>query len=164
MKRLKIVLLAVVAVFIYSCSSSDSVKEKEVGAEKLDEMELQEVRLDIKIISAWINLMPNTDSKFHVSGEVSVKENFKYDLNFMSIAKINISQNDEQIYSIIPTVQVDGNLSTENSKYFRFSTIRGLSRDPRLIINDPVEFDLVFDDGNDEYTYYINNVEIKKVY
>lgn len=161
MKKLIFILLSVIVLF--SCSSSEkSVKEDDKV--ELDELEVQEVRLEINSLNSWINLMPGAESKFHISGELRVERNYKYDLKFITINKIVVSQDNQQIYSIVPLVQVDYELSSESGKYLRFSTVRGLSRDPRLDINKPVEFEIIFDDGNETYSYNLENVEINKVY
>ena len=161
MKKLLFILFIIT--LMVSCSSSEkSVKEKKTV--ELDEIELQEVRLEVKSLNSWVNLMPGADSKFHISGELIVEENFRYNLVFMNIERIKIIQSGLVIYSITPLVQVDEDLSDDNSKYIRFSTVRGLSRDPRLDIEGYLQFEIDFYDGNESYTYIVENVKINKVY
>ena len=162
--KIKILLVSLLTLVLSSCSSVKESTEESRKPQELEKMESQELQLDIEKISAWINLMPNSENKFHISGELKVHDSYKLDLNFITIENVEINQGGQIIYTIKPVVQMDDELSDKTSKYIRFSTVRGLSRDPRLDINKKVDITIKLTDRNKDFSYFLENVAINKVY
>lgn len=166
--KLKTLLILSIVIILESCSPKVIVKEDEVVQEisepvKLEEIFTQEVRLDVKQLHAWVNLMPGSESRFHLSGELDIKNNFKYDMEFMILKKIEVFQNSNSIYIVKPTIQIDETLSSENiNKYIRFSTLRGILLDGMLNIDTSINLSLIFYDGKSEYVYKIENLIINR--
>jgi hypothetical protein len=157
------IFLALFLVFMISCSSEKTVKEKEIP-QKMDEIFQQEVIAEFTELNLWVNLMPNSDGKLHVSGIVGVNENFDYDINFIRLQDVVIKQDSKMLFMIKPIVQLDPNLSNNNKKIFRFSTSSGMSLNPEVDLNKNCDLEFHFYDGNKLYKYLVDNVKIEKTY
>ncbi len=151
-------------VLLFACSTSEKTRKETKSKEELKEIFTQEVRADFTELNVWVNLMPNSPNRFHISGIVKVSENFKYDINFIKLQDIVVQQNQKIIYNISPVVQLDPELSGEKIKIFRFSTTRGLEITPDLDIDKTCNLEFLFIDGSEVYPYLVDNVAIMKTY
>ena len=122
---------------------------------------VNEVNLDIDQNVSWINSMPGSQPKFHVSGNVALLEGEDYDQNEMELKYIKIYQGNDEIYYIIPKVVENKEI---NKKNFTYSTIKGLAIDDKLNPKEPVMFELIFIQNKKEFRYRINNVKIDEVF
>lgn len=164
MKVIQLSLIFLTVVLFFSCSSSDKTIKTKTETEELKDIFTQEVKANFIELNVWVNLMPNAENRFHISGIVEVFENFKYDINFINLKDIEVKQDQNIIYILTPIIQLDPDLSTDTKKTFRFSTTKGLLLTPEVNIDNPCNLEFNFDDGNELYTYLIDNVKIEKTY
>jgi hypothetical protein len=128
----------------------------------MEELYVQDVKLRVNEIYCWVNLMPGIEPRFHITGDVDVLYDVSYDLEFVKLESIIIYQNSE-VYRISPAtneLMIDKSIE----KKIKFSTINGLLLNRDLNIEKRINIDLVFNDGNDELFYRIDNIKINKAY
>ncbi len=154
--------LLLIGFIFYGCSTTKIQKEGEnIPAKK--SLPEQEMNIEVLKIYSWINLMPGSEPRFNISGEIKIKpENGNYTLSDLLFTQIKIKQNGKTVYFIKPTVREEGQ-SGEYRKLL-FSTIKGLSLVPDLNPDKKVNAELVFDDDGNELKYIIQNIKIEKVY
>ena len=68
-------------VVLLSCSS-EKVQKPKYSSSDLDELIIQDVKLNINEIYSWVNLMPGSSSRFHITGDIDLLESIKYDIQF----------------------------------------------------------------------------------
>ena len=162
MKKFKLVISFVLTLFISGlagCSSS-SLEIRKV--EKISEgIYKDDVRINIKKIYAWINLMPGEKARFHITGSFELLEGSDYDLENVIIEKINIVQNKNSIYQFSPKTEEK---FEPNKKSFLFSTVRGLLYTSILDREKSIDVEILISDSSSEIIYLIPDVEISEVY
>jgi hypothetical protein len=163
MKNLNLIYLLFLTLLV-ACSTTKETTVKDTNTPELKEIFTQEVEAEFSEVDFWINLMPNTKTKFHLAGIVNVTENFKYDISFIELRDVVIKQNNKLLYKVSPVVQLDPNLSTDKMKTFRFATTSGLSMTPDLKVDEPCYVEFHFYDGSELYKYILDNVIIEKKY
>lgn len=153
-------LITLISLFAACSASEESAKRNSENYSEVKKF-TNEVNLDVGKNVSWINSMPGSQPKFHVSGKVNLLHGNDYDPNEMDLMYIKIYQGAEELYYIIPKV-ID---RLENEvKSFTFSTIKGLSINEKLDREKPVMFELIFMQDKSEYKYRINNVTIEEVF
>ncbi len=162
MKRNVFAVLMLIGIIFYGCATTKVQKEEGKISPKKTIPE-QEMNIEVLKIYSWINLMPGSEPRFNISGEIKVKpKNGDYKLSDLLFAQIKIKQNGRTVYFIKPTVREEG----ESKEYRKllFSTIKGLSLTPDLNPEKKVDAELIFDDDGDELKFIIKNISIEKVY
>jgi len=72
-------LVSLVLIVIFGCSTTEVSIKKESETVKIIPKFVNEVNLDVEKNVSWINLMPGTIPKFHVSGKISLLKGENYD-------------------------------------------------------------------------------------
>jgi len=163
-KEIKIILVVLLAVFLFSCTSEK--KTMKDGVKETDELTSVELNVKFNEIYSWINLMPGPKAKprFHITGELEVYESGAYEIDKLNLTQINIYQNSEVVYSIKPEVRQDEKLSNDKMRFLIFSTIRGLLITEKLNTNIPVDAKFIFEYDDNMYSYFVKDVKIEKAY
>ncbi len=156
---IKIVFIGLV---LFGCATT-KVREKEHAPVPEKISAEQEMNVDVIKINSWINLMPGTDPRFNISGEIEIKpKNSDYQLMDLLFTEIKIKQNGKTVYFIKPTVREE--TGKKDLRKLLFSTIKGLSITPDLNPDKHIDVELIFDDDGDELKYVIRNVKVEKIY
>jgi len=162
MKYVNLVISFILTLFILGlvgCSSSTLEIRK---VEKISEgIYKDDLRINIKKIYAWVNLMPGSKARFHITGSIELLEDSEYDLENVSIKKINIVQNKKSIYQFTPKMEEK---LLENKKSILFSTIRGLLLTSALDREKGIDVKLLISDSSSEIIYLIPDVKISEVH
>jgi len=162
MKILRLILFVPVLFMVYSCSSSEkTTKNMEKKIEIEPEENVSELNLQIEKNVGWINLMPGTKPKFHVSGKLALLKGDSYNNEKTVLNFIKIYQSGKEIYFIKPKVREEYSIEI---KSFVYSTIRGLSLNQDLNTKKSVNFEFLFSDGNEKFNYSVNNIMIEEVH
>lgn len=162
MKHFGLIISLISTLFIFglvSCSSS--VPEIRTVTKISEGIYKDDLRINIKKIYAWVNLMPGAKPRFHITGSIELLEYSKYDLENISIKKISVIQNKNRIYQFTPKIEEK---LLNNKKAFLFSTIRGLLLTTALDIEKKIEVELIIRDSASEIIYIIPDVKISEVY
>lgn len=152
---------------LVSCSQTESIKKQDSDkdeSEELAELIEQDLQIGDRKIYSWVNLMPNSETRFHLTGEVQVIDNAYIDLSYLKLSQIKVMQNNNLVYLINPVVQVDDSKSSHNSLYLKFSTVRGLLLNAGLNTDKPVTLELIFEQGSDQFAYTFENVSIEEAH
>ena len=152
------VLIVFILIIFVGCSASDETVRNTENYDKVLKFE-NEVNLEIDKNICWVNVMPGTTPKFHVSGRLSLSPGDNYS-DDTQLKYIRIFQSGSEIYYIMPKVIVSNDKELKNITY---STIKGLSVSQNLDTQKPVMLELVFIDKKEEFRYRINNVNVEKV-
>jgi hypothetical protein len=155
-------LIIALILFLLSCSSEQTVK-KEYDSGELEELHIQDVKIFVNKIYSWVNLMPGSESRFHITGDFDLLESTNYDINSVKLKSIIIYQGEKEIYRITPTVK-ELELDPSLGKNITFSTIKGLTVHRELNIEEKINIELIFYEGGDELVYKLDNININKAY
>lgn len=159
MKNITIKILSVfLVILLYQCSSS--LPEIKTAESKEDSIYKNNLRINTKQIYCWINRMPGSKARFHVSGELKLLENSDYEIKNTSIKTIYIIQNNEVIYQFTPKVREE---MYSNSKKIIFSTIRGLLLTLTLDSEKYFNVKIILSDSATEIEYIIPKVNVEEV-
>ena len=154
------ILYLVLIIIVFGCSSTEKTVKRDV--ENYDQVRKfkNELNLDILESVSWVNLMPGTSPKFHVSGKLTLLKGENYSNDTTELKYIKIYQSGEELYYIMPKVikNKEGDVNT-----FTYSTIKGLSIKDQLKTKEPVVFELIFLDNKEELKFRINNVKVEEV-
>lgn len=146
------------------CSAGELSKRKSESEEKLKEIYIPDLRMDILKLHSWVNLMPGTKSRFHITGSLLVKKDFKYDLNMIELKNIKIFQKNRLIFTIKPEVIINKDNSNADMVNFVFSTIKGLFLKSNFNSGIPVDVEFIFYDGENDYSYIVDNVKVDEAH
>ncbi|MCB0746975.1 MAG: hypothetical protein KDC90_05865 [Ignavibacteriae bacterium] len=155
---LKIIII-LLSIFLASCSTTE-VTKTEKPVQKIVKKYTNDVELNVEKTISWVNLMPGTLPKFHVSGKFTLLKNKDYDLEKTKLKFIKIYQDEKEFYFIQPKVLEE---ISDESKVITYSTIQGLSINKDLNQKKGITFELVFKEGNSELKYYVENVKVEEV-
>jgi hypothetical protein len=151
--------------FLFGCGSSEEVTVKDETTEVIEEeIPVPSLKLDIKEIYCWVDLMPGGPNRFQISGNLFVADSYKYDLKFLKLKAVRIFQDDKLIFSIIPKIKFDQNSIRDEGKEFVFSTIKGLSINPDYNMDKNVDIKIIFEENNNSFEYNIQQQKVEKVY
>lgn len=158
-KKFHIVLI--ISAILSGCSTFDITDKKEA---KIAEYDLfrQEVNAEILRANAWINFMPNAGEKFFIAGEVKLLPSINYNFKSLELSRVEVYRKEKLLFEIIPFVQLRE--ETNEFKTILYSLLKGLSIPPDFKGDQKISFRLIFNFGSDRLIYYINNIEVEKVY
>jgi len=159
-KLLSIFLLSFLSiVFINGCSSS--LPEVNKVAEVEESIYENDVRINVKQIFSWVNRMPGSKPRFHISGELKVLEDSKYNINNIIIKKIKIVQFNNVVYNFTPKVESKFN---DETKTIIFSTIRGLLVSAMLDSKKNINVEILLSDSANEILLKIPSISIEEAH
>ena len=95
MKIKLLVIASIITLFSIGCSSSEETTKRDVENYKTVKKFVNQVNLDVEKNVSWVNLMPGSSPKFHVSGKLSLLQSDNYNLEETELKYIKIFQNDE---------------------------------------------------------------------
>ena len=145
---------------LWSCSTT-KVETTKKTEKALTKQLIHDVNLSVEKNVSWVNLMPGTRPKFHISGKISLLEGDNYNLKTTNLKYIKVFQNGKEIYFVKPKIREE---IKDNVKNYLYSTISGLSIVKELDTKKNVDFEFVFKDGKKELIYQIKNVELQEVH
>lgn len=151
-------IILIAMLLITSCASSEKA-----NVELL--LEVKKIK-----INAWLNLMPGVSpGKFHLTGEVILRNQGDEEIKNISLYNIIVYSSEEIIYSFKPyftnKMKEDSfNLETGMDKIFGFGMTEGLKIDVRLGKNKIINIDLNFVSDKGSYSYSIDSVEVEEAY
>jgi hypothetical protein len=157
--NLGIIVFLLIALIVNGCCSSSSSDKKNSDAKYgIQESELY----------AWVNLMPGSKARFHVTGDVKIEKKGEIDLNEVQFREVSVYQDDKLLYSFQPALRDkeksgQGKDSLE-SRYLKFSDAGGFELDSRLKMDHPVKLKFHFVLGTESYFYSSKVINIEKVY
>ncbi|MCP5062499.1 MAG: hypothetical protein GY936_08555 [Ignavibacteriae bacterium] len=160
--KLKIILfLGIITFLVWNCSSS-KIEKVDDEIKVIPKIELiRDVNLNIEKTLSWVNLMPGSKPKFHISGNVNLLNGEGYNLENTKLKFVKVFQFGKEMYFVIPKVRVE---NKNDSVKIMFSTLRGLSVNKELNMNKNVMFEFIFNNGMDDFIYQINDVELQEVH
>ena len=162
MKYFNIVISFVLTLFILGITGCSSSVPEVKRVPKISEgIYKDDLRINVKQIYAWVNLMPGAKARFHLTGSIELLDDSAYDLENVTIKEINIVQNKNSIYHFTPKIE---ETFVNNKKSFLFSTIRGLLLTSILDRKKSIDIELLISDSSNEIIYLIPNVEISEVH
>ena len=162
MKYYNLVISFILSLFILGINGcSSSVPEVKTVPKISEGIYKDDLRINVKKIYAWVNLMPGAKARFHITGSIELLEDSEYDLKNVTIKKINIIQSKETIYQFTPKTK---ETFEQNKKSVVFSTIRGLLLTTILDREKSINVELLLSDSSNEIIYLIPNVEISEVH
>jgi hypothetical protein len=147
-------------IIVFGCSTPEETVKRDTENYKKVLKFNNELNLDVIESISWINMMPGTSPKFHVSGKINLQKGENYSSENTELKYIKIYQSGEELYYIMPKVinSKAGGINT-----FTYSTIKGLSINDKLDKKEPVVFELIFIDNKEELKFRINNVKVEEV-
>jgi len=161
MKRKNILLLSVFAFIVWNCSTG-KIEKDESEIKVIPKAELvKDLNLNIQKTVSWVNLMPGTKPKFHISGNVNLLNGEDYILENTKLKFVKVFQSGKEMYFVKPKVRVE---NKSDSVKIMFSTLRGLSINEELNTKKNVMFEFIFNDGKEDFIYQLNDVELQEVH
>jgi len=160
MKNLYKYLFAILILLLASCSSEkETVKDLSIEKKTLFE---NDINVNVKRVFAWINLMPNTEPRFNITGEFSLLKTDEISLNDIELTEIKIYQGEKEIYRIKPIVRWNNEDITSRS--FTISTLKGLSLVPTLNQEKQIDALFEFNYNGEKLLNFIQSINIEKTY
>ncbi|MAT57139.1 MAG: hypothetical protein K8F60_16970 [Melioribacteraceae bacterium] len=160
MKNLYKYLFTILILLLVSCSSEkETVKDLSIEKKPLFE---NDINVNVKRVFAWINLMPNTEPRFNITGEFSLLKTDDIRLDEIELTEIKIYQDEKEIYRIKPIVRWNNDDITSRS--FAISTLKGLSLVPTLDQDQKIDALFEFDYNGEKLLNFIQSIHIEKTY
>ncbi|MEE9432545.1 MAG: hypothetical protein V3V16_15975, partial [Melioribacteraceae bacterium] len=122
---------------------------------------IKDVNLNVEKTISWVNLMPGSKPKFHISGKFNLLKSDDYNIENMKLKYVKVYQSDKEVYFVKPKVRVE---DKGDIKQIMFSTLRGLSINKKLNTKQNVMFEFIFNDTSNDFIYQIKDVELQEVY
>ncbi len=146
----------------FNCSAPEKTT-KNIDKQKKVDIENTSSELNIKIDKnvSWVNLMPGSEPKFHISGKLSLLKGENYNNEKTTLKYVKIFQSGKEIYFVQPKVREEFSNSIKN---FSYSTIRGLSINQDLKIDKPIDMEYIFSDPNGKFTHTVKNINIEEAH
>lgn len=129
--------------------------------------------LDIKLINlsidSWLNLMPGSPGKFHLQGELTVKNSGEDKLNDLELKNILVYSEEEFVYNIVPyfslkNKQEEKNILPGDQRNFVFGTESGLRADEILMKNNLINVKLDFVAEQGVYSFMEKEIPVERAY
>ena len=160
MKNLYKYLFTILILLLVSCSSEkETVKDLSIEKKPLFE---NDINVNVKRVFAWINLMPNTEPRFNITGEFNLLKTDDIRLDEIELTEIKIYQDEKEIYRIKPIVRWNNDDITSRS--FAISTLKGLSLVPTLDQDQKIDALFEFDYNGEKLLNFIQSIHIEKTY
>ena len=156
---LKILSIIIGLIIFVSCSSS--LPEIKNVADEESSIYENNLRINTKQIYSWINKMPGSKARFHVSGELELLENSELDITTTKISKIKILQGGTEVYQFIPKYEMK---KKGDIRIITFSTIRGLLVSIMLDAKKTIDIKIILTDSANDVEFIIPNVNIEEVH
>jgi len=156
-KILLLISIFFITILIFN-QCSPSVPQKEIGEVQTEIVYADEIRLNVKSIFSWINAMPGSKPRFHVTGDLEILDNSNYDFQNISITMVTILQDQKMVFMFRPKIKEE---LKKDKKSLIFSTVKGLLLNAALNQKKPIDILFDFTDGSTELKYVINNVHIE---
>lgn len=153
-------IIVFLTVVLSACSTTKEVSEKKLPESEMVESVKNDVNLEIEKSVSWVNLMPGSRPKFHISGSVALLQSDDYDYEITELKLVKVYQGGKEIYYIKPKVM---ERPGEKLKNIIYSTITGLSVNRDLDLKKPVDFEMVFDENGEELIYMIKGINVDEV-
>ncbi len=114
--------------------------------------------LDVKKPAAWIRVNYQNEKRFNITAEIKIKKSPDYDLKKIKVKEVNVFQNKNLLFSILPFQK----LKTQTTEYkiIQFATLQGVSLVPSLNLKKTLMFEIICTDGNSDFHYRIDNIKI----
>lgn len=122
---------------------------------------------EITQVNTWLNLMPGSKAKFHLSAEESVKSPYPLDEFFLRIESVNVYQSGEIIYSFVPEMNITAQSIDDNGMNIYLIELKldeGLLLDEKINKDLSVDVEFIFPEEFDKENILIKNVELVKAY
>jgi len=157
-------ILIITLLFIFSCSATKVTKNTGDGEEeKYVEKETSTIlKLDVNKLYAWLNLMPGSEPRFNISGDLDISFSKDYNLDNLKLKYVKVYQNNREIFYIQPTTRE--NKTKDSIKNILFSTLKGMILTPGFNPDKKVDVNLIFDDDGEELINSIKGIKVEKVY
>lgn len=165
MKRaLYILLFFIVGILLFSCAESEKVQKDE--EEKIPPKKTFEptIMLEVQKLTGWIDMMPNSDGKFNITGEIIIPPSDEYDYEEVELDAVKIIQKDKVVYSLSPTTRIKEMDEQFPGKGMIFSTIKGVSLNPNFNSDKTFDVEFVLKQGDEEFYYRSYNNKVEKAY
>ena len=159
-KTFIIYFVSVSILFIVSSCSSSLPEIKKVDTEESSIYE-NSLRINTKQIFSWVNRMPGSKARFHISGELELLENSEFDIANTTISKIKIIQSGTEVYQFTPKYEIE---KKEDVRTITFSTIRGLLVSVLLDASETIDVKILLSDSATDVEFVIPNVNIEEVH
>jgi len=154
---MKISPLILITLMLISCSSIKSGKET--------------LQLDIEVsdIHSWLNLMPGSPGKFHLLGELKIKNTGIEVIEELKLDKIKVYSNKEMIYSFYPFFKLKdhsevNSMKPGESNEYVFGVESGLKIDERLMTNNLIDIKMKFISGLKYYQLSLDSITVEQAY
>lgn len=161
MKTKNVLYLLVLLFLLWNCSTTKIEKGESVVKELPKTELIKDVNLNVEKTISWVNLMPGSKPKFHISGKVNLLKGSGYKLWNTNLKYVKVFQKGKEFYFIKPKVRVE---TKNDSSKILFSTLRGLSINQDLNTKQNVMFELIFNNGSYDLMYQIKDVELQEVH
>ncbi len=152
--------ISVSILFLVSSCSSSLPEIKKVDTEESSIYE-NSLRINTKQIFSWVNRMPGSKARFHISGELELLENSEFDIANTKISKIKIIQSGTEVYQFTPKYAI---VEKEDARTITFSTIRGLLVSILLDASKTIDVKILLSDSANDVEFIIPNVNIEEVH
>jgi hypothetical protein len=121
----------------------------------------------IERVNAWLNLMPGSNSKFHLTGEVIIESKIPLNVVKSIFQSIKVLQNDIELYSFAPKINLlSETKGTGNHISYRieFLSENGLKYNNRTVDGSNINIEIVFNDEFEKENIIINDIKLEKAY
>ncbi len=158
---MKKLLLIVVLFVLTGCGKKEIVQNEVIldGQQKLAELEINK-------FYAWVDYMPGSKANglLRLSGDFILKSSVNYDFTKLVLGKINIIQDTTLFYIVKPLLKENPTYTKKNKKNLLLSLMEGLVIEEEFDINKLIDIELIFQQSDQQYRYYIKNIKIEKTY
>lgn len=143
------------SLFVLKCSTNEVTKSEIEEISKIK----NDLELNVEKTYCWINSMPGSQPKFHISGKFAIPKSENADIADIKLMYVKVFQDSKEIYYIQP--KIIQNLAN-NSLEITYSTIQGLLVKRELNKKNKLTVELIFSLNDNEYKYFIQNVIIEE--
>lgn len=160
MKKIQKYCFLVLAVLIFSCSAEKESQKDETP--KIKPMFENSINVNLSKVLAWINMMPNSETRFNITGEMTLLKTEDIRLKEIELSEIKIYQKGKMVYRINPTIRWNDEDLTSRS--LSFSTLKGLSLIPTFDDNKSIDALFEFDYNSEKLIYFVQSIPIEKAH
>ena len=101
---LKFIFTIILAFIVSACATSKKISTEDIPEKEPAEVIGNDVELTLGKNVSWVNLMPGSNPKFHISGRVSLLKSENYDFKSTELNMVKVVQSGKDIYLIKPRV------------------------------------------------------------
>ena len=157
--------IILLALIVYSCGSSSEISVEEQEVMKIVEDYESNIDVDVDDLFCWILKSPGIDDDptFHVSGELEIEEDKKYDFTILRLSLVKIYQNNLPVFVLSPVVRENQKNIGSDYRKIIFTSSRDLTKRLNLDLEENVDVELLFKDGDKSFTFKMFNISIEGV-